>query len=72
MEGVASEASSLSRHLRLGNLICVYDDNHISIDGDIDVTFTEDVVKRYESYGWHILTVENGDTDLEAIADAYE
>ncbi|KAM6505722.1 Transketolase [Fusarium solani] len=72
MEGVASEASSLAGHLQLGNLICVYDDNHISIDGDIDCTFTEDVVKRYESYGWHVLTVDDGDGDLEAIAAAFK
>ncbi|RSL91884.1 Transketolase [Fusarium floridanum] len=72
MEGIASEASSLAGHLQLGNLICVYDDNHISIDGDIDCTFTEDVVKRYESYGWHVLTVDDGDDDLEAIAAAFK
>ncbi|RSM11323.1 Transketolase [Fusarium ambrosium] len=72
MEGITSEASSLAGHLQLGNLICVYDDNHISIDGDIDCTFTEDVVKRYESYGWHVLTVDDGDHDLEAIAAAFE
>lgn len=72
MEGVASEASSLAGHLQLGNLICVYDDNHISIDGNIDCTFTEDLVKRYESYGWHVIIVDEGDNDLEAIGAAFK
>jgi transketolase len=70
MEGVSSEACSLAGHLKLGNLIAIYDDNHISIDGDTNVAFTEDVVKRYESYDWHIVTVSDGDNDLEGIAAA--
>lgn len=70
MEGVSSEASSLAGHLQLGNLICIYDDNHISIDGDTNCAFTEDVVKRYESYNWHVVTVDDGDTDLEGIEAA--
>lgn len=70
MEGVSSEASSLAGHLQLGNLICIYDDNHISIDGDTNCAFTEDVVKRYESYGWHVISVEQGDTDLDAMEAA--
>ncbi|KAG9123058.1 Transketolase [Ceratobasidium sp. 392] len=70
MEGVSSEASSTAGHLQLGNLIAIYDDNHISIDGDTNVAFTEDVVKRYEAYGWEVLTVDNGDDDLAAIHDA--
>ena len=70
MEGVASEACSLAGHLQLGNLICLYDDNHISIDGDINVAFTENVAQRYESYGWEVLVVEDGDSDIEAIAAA--
>ncbi|UPK90422.1 hypothetical protein LCI18_001357 [Fusarium solani-melongenae] len=57
-EGVASEASSLAGHLQLGNLICIYDDNRISIDRNINCSFTEDVVKRYGSYGWHVLWVK--------------
>lgn len=61
MEGVSSEACSLAGHLQLGNLIAVWDDNRITIDGFTDVAFTEDVVKRYEAYGWEVLTVENGD-----------
>lgn len=70
MEGVSSEASSLAGHLQLGNLICIYDDNHISIDGDINCAFTEDVVKRYEAYGWHVVTVDDGDNDLAGIEAA--
>ena len=53
-EGVASEASSLAGHLGLGRLISFYDDNHISIEGDTALSFTEDVGKRYEAYGWHV------------------
>ncbi|OAQ80934.1 transketolase 1 [Purpureocillium lilacinum] len=65
MEGVSSEASSLAGHLQLGNLICIWDDNHISIDGDTNCAFTEDVAKRYEAYGWHVVTVEDGNGDKE-------
>ncbi len=54
MEGVASEAASLAGHWGLGNLIMVYDDNHISIEGDTQLAFTEDVGKRFEAYGWHV------------------
>ncbi|KIH88049.1 transketolase [Sporothrix brasiliensis 5110] len=70
MEGVSSEASSLAGHLQLGNLIAVYDDNHISIDGDTNCAFTEDVVKRYEAYGWHVIVVADGDHNLEGIYSA--
>ncbi|QPG96567.1 hypothetical protein C2857_004608 [Epichloe festucae Fl1] len=70
MEGVSSEASSLAGHLQLGNLICIYDDNHISIDGDTNCAFTEDVVKRYEAYGWHVVIVEDGDSDLAGMEAA--
>lgn len=70
MEGVASEACSLAGHLQLGNLIAIYDDNHISIDGDTNQAFTEDVKKRYESYGWHVLEVADGDNDLDSIEAA--
>ncbi|MEL6383527.1 MAG: transketolase [Cyanobacteria bacterium J06626_18] len=72
MEGVSGEACSLAGHLGLGKLIALYDDNHISIDGSTDIAFTEDVSKRFEAYGWHILHVENGNTDLDAIAKAVE
>ena len=57
-EGVTSEASSLAGHQQLGNLIAIYDSNQISIEGDTDVAFTEDVRKRYESYGWQVLEVD--------------
>ncbi|WP_017656050.1 transketolase [Fortiea contorta] len=72
MEGVSGEAASFAGHLGLGKLIALYDDNHISIDGSTDVAFTEDVSKRFEAYGWHVLHVENGNTDLEAIHKAIE
>jgi transketolase len=57
-EGVTSEASSLAGHQELGNLVVVYDENHISIEDDTDIAFTEDVLKRYESYGWHTQRVD--------------
>lgn len=66
MEGVTSEAASLAGHLELGNLIYLYDDNHISIEGDTDITFNEDVVKRFEAYNWHVQTVDDGN-DVNAI-----
>lgn len=72
MEGISSEVSSLAGHLQLGNLIAFWDDNRISIDGDTAVAFTEDVVARYKAYGWHVLEVAKGDTDLEAISQAVE
>ena len=70
MEGISGEACSLAGHLGLGKLIALYDDNHISIDGNTEISFTEDVSKRFEAYGWHVLHVENGNTDLDGIADA--
>jgi transketolase len=66
MEGVSSEAASLAGHLKLGKLICLYDDNHITLSAATHITFTEDRAKRFEAYGWHTQTVENGN-DLEAI-----
>lgn len=72
MEGVSGEACSLGGHLGLGKLIALYDDNHISIDGSTDISFTEDVGKRFEAYGWHVQHVENGNDDLEGIAAAIE
>ena len=69
-EGVASEAASMAGHLGLKNLIAFYDDNHITIDGDTNCAFTEDVGKRFESYNWNVLTVKNGDEDLSALWDA--
>ncbi|MBD2120524.1 transketolase [Trichocoleus sp. FACHB-262] len=72
MEGISGEACSLAGHLGLGKLIALYDDNHISIDGSTDVSFTEDVSKRFEAYGWHVLHVADGNTDLDGIAKAIE
>jgi len=69
MEGISSEGGSLAGHLKLGKLIVLYDDNEISIDGSTDITFTEDVRKRFEAFGWHIQTVEDGN-DIEAIDTA--
>ncbi len=71
-EGIASEACSLAGHLKLGKLIALYDDNRITIDGSTDVSFTEDVLKRYEAYGWHVQHVLDGDKDVNAIANAIE
>jgi transketolase len=69
-EGVSGEAASLAGHLGLGKLIALYDDNHITIDGNTNVSFTEDVLKRYEAYGWHTIHVADGNTDVEGIARA--
>ncbi|MEU9310656.1 transketolase [Streptomyces sp. NPDC048256] len=69
-EGVSAEASSLAGHQKLGNLVFVYDDNHISIEGDTATAFSEDVLKRYEAYGWHTQRVEpteDGDVDVPAL-----
>jgi transketolase len=68
MEGVASEAASLAGHLKLGKLIYLYDDNHVTIEGFTSLAFSEDVPKRFEAYGWHTLTVTDGNNleDIEA------
>ena len=71
-EGISSEAASLAGHLGLGKLIALYDDNHITIDGNTNVSFTEDVLKRYEAYGWHVQHVADGNTDVDGIAKAIE
>lgn len=71
MEGVASEAASLAGHLKLGKLIYLYDDNKISLDGPTSLAFTEDVLKRFEAYDWHVQTVADGN-DLKAIENALE
>jgi transketolase len=71
MEGVASEAASLAGHLRLGRLNVIYDDNHITIDGDTALTFSEDVQRRFEAYGWHVVRVGDGN-DLPGIAAALD
>ncbi|MEV0640514.1 transketolase [Streptomyces sp. NPDC050619] len=69
-EGISAEASSLAGHQKLGNLVFVYDDNHISIEGDTATAFSEDVLKRYEAYGWHtqrIAPSDDGDIDVHAL-----
>ncbi|WP_266392188.1 transketolase [Streptomyces canus] len=69
-EGISAEASSLAGHQKLGNLVFVYDDNHISIEGDTATAFSEDVLKRYEAYGWHTQRIEpgaDGDIDVPAL-----
>ncbi len=69
MEGVASEAASLAGHLKLGRLIYLYDNNHVSLSAGTSITFTEDVGRRFESYGWFVQSVEDGN-DLPAIEAA--
>lgn len=66
MEGVSHEVSSYAGHLQLGKLIGFYDDNHITIEGDTDLTFSDDTAKRYESYHWHVQRVEDAN-DLDAL-----
>ncbi|MFI6940793.1 transketolase [Streptomyces sp. NPDC050418] len=74
-EGISAEASSLAGHQKLGNLVLLWDDNHISIEGDTETAISEDTVKRYEAYGWHVQRVEpkaDGDLDPEALFHAIE
>lgn len=71
MEGVASEAASLAGHLGLGKLIYLYDDNHISIDGNTEIAFTEDRMARFAAYNWHVQSVADGN-DVEAIDAAIQ
>ncbi|MGK2960713.1 MAG: transketolase, partial [Gemmatimonadaceae bacterium] len=66
MEGVSHEASSFAGHLKLGKIIGFYDDNHITIEGDTALTFSDDTAKRYESYGWHLQRVDDAN-DLDAL-----
>jgi transketolase len=66
MEGVAAEAASLAGHLKLGKLICLYDDNHVTLSAGTNITFTEDRAMRFAAYGWHTQTVEDGN-DLAGI-----
>ncbi len=70
MEGVASEAASLAGHLQLGKLICLYDDNKISLAAPTSVTFTEDVGKRFEAYGWHIQHIDEAHANDVDVIDA--
>jgi transketolase len=72
MEGVASEAASLAGFHRLGNLVAFYDDNRITIEGSTDLAFREDVAGRFRAYGWNVLTVADGNNDLEGMSGAIE
>ncbi|KAJ6818847.1 transketolase, chloroplastic [Iris pallida] len=72
MEGISNEACSLAGHWGLGKLIAFYDDNHISIDGNTEIAFTEDVVARFEALGWHTIWVKNGNTGYDEIRAAIE
>jgi len=69
-EGVSSEACSLAGHLGLDNLVVIYDDNHISIDGPTELSFTEDRAKRFEAYGWYVQKVDGDGNDMEAFERA--
>jgi transketolase len=71
MEGVTSEAASLAGHLGLGNIIYLYDDNHISIEGNTNITFDEDVAKRFEAYNWHVQVLEDAN-DIVAVSQAVQ
>jgi len=71
MEGISHEACSLAGHLKLGKLIGFYDDNHITIDGDTALAFSDDTAKRFEAYGWHVQRVSDGN-DLEALDRAIQ
>ncbi len=69
MEGVSAEAASLAGHLQLGNMIYLYDDNHITIEGNTNLAFDEDVAQRFEAYGWHVQVLADGN-DLDALSAA--
>ncbi|MFD9727602.1 transketolase [Streptomyces sp. NPDC059072] len=74
-EGISHEASALAGHQKLGNLVLLWDDNHISIEGDTETAVSEDTMKRYEAYGWHVQRVEqqaNGDLDPKALYAALQ
>lgn len=71
MEGISGEAASIAGHLGLGNIVYLYDDNHITIEGNTNITFQEDVGKRFEAYGWHVQAVEDGN-DLATLDKAIQ
>ncbi len=66
-EGVSHEAASFAGHQGLGRLVCIYDDNHVSIDGPTELTLTDDAVRRFEAYGWHVIDLGEAGEDLDAI-----
>ena len=69
-EGVSGEASSLAGHWGLDNLVVIYDDNHITIDGNTELSFSEDVAKRYEAYGWNVIEIGGDGNDIESLSEA--
>ncbi|MEZ5262272.1 MAG: transketolase [Acidimicrobiales bacterium] len=71
MEGISHEAASLAGHLRLGRLIVLYDDNHITIDGDTALSFSDDTAKRFDAYGWHVQDLGEAGEDLDALEAAF-
>ena len=70
MEGISHEAASLAGHLGLGKLIYLYDDNHITIEGNTDLAYSEDTCRRFEAYGWQVLAVDGH--DRAAVAEAID
>ena len=72
MEGVSHEAASLAGHLRLGKLVCIYDDNHITIDGETDLAFSDDTPARFRAYGWDVVDLGEIANDLDALEAALE
>lgn len=70
MEGVACEAAAIAGHLKLGKLIYLYDANDVTLDGPAELSFTENIAMRYESQGWHVQTITDGDENVDAISDA--
>ena len=71
-EGVSHEAASLAGHQRLGNLICIYDDNHITIDGDTSLAYSDDVGMRFEAYGWHVVHLGEMADDCDGLEAALQ
>lgn len=72
MEGASHEAASLAGHIGLGKLVCLYDDNHISIEGETELTYSDDKKKRFEAYHWHVIDLGEKANDIQAIRAAFE
>lgn len=72
MEGASHEAASVAGHLGLGKLICLYDDNHITIEGNTSLTYSDDVAKRFEAYHWHVQDLGDKGNDIAAISEAFK
>ena len=72
MEGISYESTSLAGHLNLNNLILIYDDNKITIDGSTDLTFSEDVIMRFKSIKWNVIEIDNGNENLELIDNTFK